>query len=256
MKISSAIIANSIVVASASLNLPASAPQNSPISASQNPAVGFTSNFGGCNDSTPFVMDYGNYWRCASDAMDCYNTVVQGLMKSVHSSACSNGTCIYHSSSSYAKDLRNVMFNSISKQSQSVATPGASCSWAKWTAELDYVANIVLQRASRCQVDYAAIFELYDMTQQLFNLEEKCLAAGMTLPGSNQATAHNSPPMPTSASSPNQYVHQSSQQSLPPSPVSSFPQIAFPQQATLTTAAVGSTMQKPLSWIWSPKAGE
>lgn len=207
-------------------------------------SVQFTSNFGRCNDTGPFVMDYSQYWRCTSDAMDCYNTVIQKLMHKVHSSSCAaNGTCIYHSTTHYASGLRRIMLESVQRQAQSPSTPGAPCSWGRWTAEMDYVANIVLQRASRCQVDYAAIFELYDVTQQLFNLEEKCLQAGMTLPGASNST--------TTSASP-------ATQALTPPPIQ--PQPSLPAQPTITSAssppAVRLPPHAPSLWVRTPRAGQ
>lgn len=127
-----------------------------------------------CTDPGPFKMDYADYWRCSSDSMNCFTNVVQSMMVSIHSSKCLNVTCLAQADAHYAPALRKTLERS-QQQSPSVAD---ACASAKWTDEMDYVANIIMQKAKKCSVDHVALFALLDQVQKLFPYEERCILTG------------------------------------------------------------------------------
>lgn len=139
----------------------------------------------GCSDPRPFQMNYSNWWRCDHDAIDCFDTVVVAVLKNVHGKSCKNDTCLAITPPNHGDSLRKYLNNSISKQEQAPPTNG-ECPWVKWTAEMDFTANLIIQKSQRCQVDYVAIFVLFDATQRLLGSEKRCLAAGMSIPSSGK----------------------------------------------------------------------
>ena len=134
----------------------------------------------GCSDPRPFHLNYTKWWRCSSDAMNCYDKIVMRVLKNVHSGACANDTCLAPSAPGYNKTLSKHLNDSLSKQERLPADKSKPCPWSKWTHQMDFVANVILQKSERCQVDHVAIFVLFDATRQLLKQEERCSAAGMS----------------------------------------------------------------------------
>lgn len=59
------------------------------------------------------------------------------------------------------------------------------CPWSRWPAQMDYTANIILQKADRCQVDHSAILVFYEMVEFLSKQEALCAKMGLFQRSSN-----------------------------------------------------------------------
>lgn len=129
----------------------------------------------GCSDPGPFAMDYSDYWRCSSDSMNCFNSIVQKMMDSVHSPTCHKATCLAQVDLKYGPKLMEQM---ALRPPRDTPAERDACVQAKWSDEMDYVANMIIQKAKKCSVDYVGLFALFDKVQQLLPLEDLCILAG------------------------------------------------------------------------------
>lgn len=147
-------------------------------------------NLNGCDDQSPFILTYTNWWHCGSDSMDCYNHITNRVLYYVHGEKCAQSTCLSTNAPGYEEKLRQTISNAIQAQKESVveSRSNRTCPYT-WPTEMDYAANIILQKSQRCQFDYSTLYVLYEMVEKLFSLEEKCIQSGLIINSANSTTA-------------------------------------------------------------------
>jgi hypothetical protein len=126
------------------------------------------------NPNAPFQLDTSKLWKCQSDSIGCYNAMTRQVVENLRSYQCNNTSCLAPCDQKYSTDLKKTLYDSISRAPKS----GNNCP-AKWSEEMEYSANIVLQKSQKCQVDYVGLFTLFEMSQQLFRAELQCLKSGV-----------------------------------------------------------------------------
>ncbi|MCG3770502.1 MAG: hypothetical protein JW384_01652 [Nitrosomonadaceae bacterium] len=98
--------------------------------------------------TSDFKLDESNWWTCSDNAISCYNTVAQRVMDSV--SVCPT-TCLSMNSAQFGSAL-----------SKTLGKATVDCTGGVWTPELDYAANIVLQKAAKCEIDHKALLVMFE----------------------------------------------------------------------------------------------
>ncbi|PJF18346.1 hypothetical protein PSACC_01847 [Paramicrosporidium saccamoebae] len=132
------------------------------------------------NPNASFQLDTSKLWKCQSDSIGCYNNMTRQVVENLRSTQCNNTSCLAPCDQKYSNDLRKTLYDSLSRKPKS-----AEACPIKWTEEMEYSANIVLQKSQKCQVDYVGLFTLFEMAQQLFRAELQCAKSGSkpTTPG-------------------------------------------------------------------------
>lgn len=148
-----------------------------------------------CLDKTPFQMNYSNYWRCISDSFNCYNEVIQQAIRSIRSSECRTKACLEQPATDYGAAVKKVLVEAVKKSS-----PKAQ---REWPEELNYAANVIIQEAQRCKIDYTMMMSLFDAAMGLFEKRLESVNQDLLLSDTLQSLQHG-------GSSPSPFSHQQS----------------------------------------------
>jgi len=96
------------------------------------------------------------WWSCASkDPAQCYGQFLRILTQTYKTSACDPNFCAKAIMPNYKNQIEEILIPAKGKDTK--ACKDGTCGW---THEMEYAANLAIQRAKKCDIDYTIIFSL------------------------------------------------------------------------------------------------
>lgn len=96
-------------------------------------------------------INLSHLWQCpSSDATVCYRIFLYELNKRYKAGACNPDYCARAFLPSYRQEIDSILSESIQKSTKDL----------DWNDTLEYAANLALEKASKCDMDYTIILSL------------------------------------------------------------------------------------------------